>query len=85
MLDVVNGTGLVTVTQAVVGTARLEAGIDAVSCEPLTKVVGSELPFHLTSEPVTKPVPLTVSTKPDPPGAVVMGTSGLLISGTGFP
>src|SRR5262249_39801136 len=58
--------------------------IVAVSCEPLTKVVGRALPFQFTTEPETKPVPLTVNVKSGPPGAVASGTRGWLTYGTGF-
>ncbi len=52
--------------------------------ELLTKVVARALPFQFTTDPDMKPVPFTVSVNPAPPGATASGTSGWLISGTGF-
>jgi len=48
----------------------------AVNCELLTNWVWSGVPFQLTTDPETKPVPFTVSVIPGPPGAVLAGTSG---------
>jgi hypothetical protein len=76
------GPGLETVTEAVPAVAMSEAATATVNCEPLTKVVGLELPFQFTTEPETKPVPLTVSVKPVPPGTVLTGTSDWLMKGT---
>src|SRR5215471_21421150 len=56
----------------------------AANCELLTNVVGRALPFQPTTDPDTKPVPFTVRGNPGPPGATASGTSGWLISGTGF-
>jgi hypothetical protein len=47
--------------------AKSEAGIVAVSCELLTKVVLRAVPFQLTADPEINPVPFTVSAKLDPP------------------
>jgi len=47
--------------------AMSEAGIVAVSCELLTKVVLRAVPFQLTADPEINPVPFTVSAKLDPP------------------
>jgi len=70
------GLGLDTVIEAVPAVAMFEAGTVAVNCELLTKVVLSGVPFQLTTDPETNPVPLTVSVKLDPPGGVAVGTSG---------
>jgi hypothetical protein len=78
------GVGLTTVTEAVLAVAMSEARILAVNCELFTKVVARALPFQFTTDPVTKPVPFTVSVNPAPPGATASGTRGWLISGTGF-
>jgi hypothetical protein len=53
-----------TVIAAVPGNAVSAAVIAAVSCVALTKVVGRGEPFQLTTSPLTKLVPLTVSVKP---------------------
>jgi hypothetical protein len=55
-----------TVTDDVAAEARSPAVIAAVSVEPPTKVVARLEPFHWTVEPLTKPAPNTLSTKPGP-------------------
>jgi hypothetical protein len=70
------GAGLLTVIVAVFATATSVAEIDAVNCEAVTKVVVRGLPFQLTTEPETNPVPLTVRLNPELPGATVVGTKG---------
>jgi hypothetical protein len=62
----------------------LDAGIDAVSCDALTKVVVRGLPFQLITEVETNPAPFTVKVKLAPPGAAVSGTRGWLTNGIGF-
>jgi hypothetical protein len=84
MFEINAEPGLTTVTRAVPAEAMFAAGTDAVSFSLPTKVVASATPFHLTIAPETKPVPLTVRVNPDPPGAVLMGTRGWLMKGTGF-
>jgi hypothetical protein len=54
----------VTVTAAVPGNAVWVAGIEAVSCVALTKVVGCAVPFQFTVASLVKFVPLTVSVNP---------------------
>ena len=76
--------GLTTVTLAVPMEARSVAGMAAVSCVPLTKVVGRSCPFHLTTAPETKPEPVTVSVSPAVPTAAVFGPR-LEITGAGTP
>src|SRR5438876_3601645 len=78
------GPGLTIVTVAVLALAMSEVKTLAVNCELLTNVVARALPFQFTTDPETKPVPFTVSVNPAPPGATASGTSGWLISGTGF-
>ena len=78
------GLGLTTVTEAVPAVAISETKMLAANCELLTNVVARALPFQLTTDPDTKLVPFTVRVNPAPPGATASGTSGWLISGTGF-
>jgi hypothetical protein len=79
------GAGLKTVTEAVPVEAMSLAGIAAVNCPPFTNVVVRSLPFHRTTEPLTKLDPFTVSVKPAPPTTVLVGEilfstgSGLLM------
>ena len=75
-LDAVVWPGFRTVMEAVPFRAVFAAGTVAVSCELLTNVVASGVPFQLTVAPETKPVPLTVNVKSGPPGATAEGTSG---------
>src|SRR5205809_3453782 len=78
------GLGFTTVTEAVLAMAMSDTRMLTVNCELLTNVVARALPFQFTTDPETKPVPFTVSVNPAPPGAIASGTSGWLISGTGF-
>src|SRR6185295_8834502 len=59
--------GLNTVTWAVPAVATSLAEIDAVNWVLLTKVVGRVTPFHWTTEPLQKFVPVNVRVKPAPP------------------
>jgi hypothetical protein len=54
----------VTVTTVVPGNADWAAGMEAVSCVALTKVVVCAVPFQFTSASLVKFVPFTVSVKP---------------------
>jgi len=67
------GAGLVTVTAGVPVEAMLAAGMAAVNCVELTKVVATADPPKLTTEAATKFVPLSVSVKAAPPAAVLLG------------
>jgi len=53
-----------TVTPAVPARATSAAGMEAVSCVALTKVVGCAAPFQFTIASLVKFVPVTVSVKP---------------------
>jgi hypothetical protein len=75
---------LTTVTDAVWALAMSDERIVAFTCDPLTNVVARVLPFHITTPPGTNPVPFMVSVNPGPPGSAAAGTSGWLITGTGF-
>lgn len=77
------GVGLKTVTLAVPAEAMSEAGIAAVSCVALTKVVVRALPFQRTVEPLMKFDPLTVNVKAAPPAVAEVGLM-VVIAGTGF-
>ena len=72
--------GLATRTVAVPGTAMSLAGIEALNCEALTKVVVRFESFHRTVEPETKLDPLTVRAKPGPPA---LAPAGLRLVSTG--
>jgi len=77
------GVGLVTVTEGVPVLATSLAGMAAVTCVALTKVVVRGLPLKFTSELLTKPVPVTVRVKAPELAATVEGCS-LVIAGTGL-
>src|SRR4030095_3434681 len=77
------GAGLNTVTGAVPAAAMSVAGMAAVTCVAFTKVVVRAAPFHLTSEPETKLLPLTVSVQAGPPAVALLGTR-VVSAGTGF-
>jgi hypothetical protein len=64
---------LVTVTASAPVEAMLEAGMAAVNCVELTKMVAVADPPKLTTEAATKFVPLTVSVKAALPAAVLLG------------
>jgi hypothetical protein len=59
------------------------AGMAAVNCALLTKVVARDAPFQFTTEPETKPVPLAVSVNAAPPATAVAGETEAR-TGTGF-
>lgn len=54
----------VTVTPTAPGNAAAVAGIAAVNCVALTKVVDSGAPFQFTIESLVKFVPFTVNVRP---------------------
>src|SRR6185437_5919990 len=68
--------GLVTVTVTVPGVATADAGMAAVSCFPLTKVVFE--PFQLTIASELKPLPLTVKMNAGLPAFALFGTSSVI-------
>jgi hypothetical protein len=70
-----------TVTVAVPAVAIRLAGAPAVNWVALPKVVLSAAPFHCTTAPETKPVPLTVSVNAAPPAAAVFGFSDVIVGG----
>jgi hypothetical protein len=73
--------GVTTVTEAVPAVAMRAAGTVAVSCVAETNVVVSAVPLHLTVEPNTKLVPLTVNVNCGPPAVVQVGLSELIVGG----
>lgn len=77
------GAGLVTVTLAVPAVAISVAGIAAVNCVALTKVVVRKPPFHHTVESLMKFEPLIVSVNAAPPAIAEVGLR-VVIVGTGF-
>ena len=67
------GAGLNTRTLAGPAAAMSVAGITAVNCVLVTKVVGLSESFHRTTDPLTKFVPVTVRTKAGEPAVAVEG------------
>jgi hypothetical protein len=59
------------------------ARIEAVTWVALTYVVVRFVPFHLTTEPLTKLVPFTVRVNPAPPAVADVGLR-LVVVGTGL-
>jgi hypothetical protein len=76
------GAGVNTVTGTDPTPARSAAVIAARSWVALTKVVVRAVPFQRTTEEMAKPLPFTVSVKPELPAAAVAGER-LLANGTG--
>src|SRR5258705_8158744 len=78
------GAGFETVIRTDRAVARSDAKIAAVNLAGLTNVVTRALPFQFTMEPWTNPAPFTVSVNPRAPGRATLGTTGLLMNGTGL-
>lgn len=77
------GDGVCTVTARVPAEEMADAGTGAVSCDPLTSVVVREdLPRNIV-DPGSKPEPLTVMVKAEPPMSATAGEM-LEIAGAGF-
>jgi len=77
------GAGFVTVTCPVPAVAMSAAVIAAVTCIALTYVVVRFDPFHFTTEPLMKPVPVIVNVNAAVPAVALVGDS-VLIVGTAF-
>ena len=77
------GAGENTVTEALPGVAMSEAEISARSCVALTNVVVRFTPVHRIMEPLTNPLPDTVSVNPGPPPVAEAGDS-TVTDGTGL-
>jgi hypothetical protein len=77
------GVVLNTVTAADPAVAMSAAVIAAVSCVSETNVVVWFTPFHFTTDPLTKSVPLTVSVNAAPPALAAAGLR-LVVAGTGL-
>src|SRR5207237_255466 len=77
------GAGLETLTDAIPAVAMSAAAIAALSWVLDTGVVVRAAPFHFTTAPATKLVPLTVRVNAGPPEAVLLGDSEPRV-GTGF-
>jgi hypothetical protein len=69
------------VTWAVPAAAMSLAGMAAVTCVALTKVVVRAAPFQLTVAPETKLLPLTVSVNAAPLAVAVFGESEVRAGG----
>lgn len=72
--------------EAVLGRVMSGERMKAISREPFTNLVGRGFPFQFTVDPVTNPVPFTVSANVTAggAGAIASGTRGWLMKGTGF-
>jgi len=77
--EVAPGDGFTTVMGTVPVAAISAALIEAVTRVLLTKLVVRGEPFHRTTAPFTKPVPLTVSVNADPPAAALLGESDVAV------
>jgi hypothetical protein len=73
------GVGVKTVTDAVPALAMSLAEIVAASCVLLTQVVVRSAPFHRTTDPLMKFVPVAVSVNPAPPATALLGDSALSV------
>jgi hypothetical protein len=73
------GAGFSTVTRAVPPDAMSAAVIAAVNWVEETYVVVRFDPFHCTTEPLTKPLPFTVSVNPVPPAVVEDGLRPVVV------
>src|SRR5260370_32531068 len=77
--------GFATKTEAGPGRAIAAAGMLAVSCVELTKVVGSEvmvnssLVIRRMLAPLRKPAPLTVRVKPGSPDLALVGDKEVMV------
>jgi hypothetical protein len=71
------GDGVDTLTCAVPAVATSPAEIDACNWVELTNVVARFEPFHLTTEPEMKLLPVTVSVNAAAPASVRSGESAL--------
>src|SRR5215470_1152231 len=76
------GAGVKTVTGTVPAVATSAAAIAVVRRVALTKVVGRSAPFQRTTDPLTKPLPSTVSVNAVVPAGTLAGVSALSV-GTG--
>jgi hypothetical protein len=74
--------GLPTVITVLLGFAMKLEGTTAVNCVALTKVVVSDEPAQITTDPETKPVPVTVRLNDGPPAIANVGLR-LVTLGTG--
>ena len=77
------GAGLKTSTDAVPAVVKSVASIDARTVVVLTTVVGRALPFHLTIDNASKPVPVTVSDNSPLPARALVGDNAVTV-GAGF-
>src|SRR5579871_732697 len=77
------GVGFTTVTAAAPGADKSAELMVAVSCVEFPNVVARLTPFHCTCDPLTNPVPVTVSVKPVEP-AVRLAGEICVIAGAGL-
>lgn len=74
--------GLNTATAAVPAARTSVAGISAVNCVELIKVVGKAAPFHRATEVLRKADPVNVNVKAEEPKVVEFGVI-VVSTGTG--
>src|SRR5262249_45953161 len=72
ILDV-DPPGFATVTCTAPASVSNPDGTDAVICVSVTNVVASGVLFHMTTEPVTNPLPATVRVRADDPTTAETG------------
>lgn len=77
------GRGVKTVTGTVPAALIFDAATTAVNCVGLINVVASGTPFQLTTEPVTKLLPVTVKVKAPLPAIAVLGLMAV-VTGIGL-
>ena len=75
--------GLVTVTPRIPADAMLAAGMAAVNCVELTKVVAAADPPKLTIEAATKFVPVIVRVKAALPAKALLGEIAVIVGPVG--
>ena len=76
------GEGLETVIRCHPNAVKLAAETMALSCVPLSTVVGSGAPSNWIAEPAPKPVPVTVIAVSLEPARTAAGVMELMVGAT---